>query len=254
MTEIPAHDLEAACGAIRDAAEANGVSLRPVGSFAVRSHCGRFQSLLDRMGRDAVNDLDFAAERRHSKSVRRVFEGLGYVGHKQLALATDGQHQYFVHPQTRLGVDVYFDLLNYCHPIPFADRLRADPVTIPLAELLLAKMQIVELTEKDVKDTVVLLVEHDLGTGDDETINADRVADLLSRDWGFYYTFTQNVGRVVERLDRYDALDDAARATVRTRLGGLQERIEAHPKDFRWKLRSRVGTKRQWYQDVEEKE
>jgi hypothetical protein len=253
MSDGPDGSLGQACAAIQAAAERQGVPLRLVGSYAVRTHCERLGHLLDLMARETANDLDFASERKVGKGVQHLFEALGYIADKRLALATDGQHRYFVHPESRLGVDVYFDLMNYCHPVPFANRLAADPVTVPLAELLMAKMQIVQLTEKDIKDTMVLLLEHDLGAGDEETVNIDRITEVLSHDWGFYYTFSQNLAKVAERLPLYEALDPEARATLDERLARLRERIEAHPKDLRWKLRSRVGTRRPWYQDVEEK-
>ena len=182
-----------------------------------------------------------------------MFDELGYVADRQVALATDGQHRFFVHPETRLGVDVYFDQMNYCHPVVFEGRLRADPNTLPLAELLLAKMQIVQLTEKDIKDTIVLLLEHQVGDTDDETVNAGRITEVLSHDWGFWYTMTSNLEKVGERLPLYAVIDEEAKALVKHRIAALAERIESAPKDLRWKLRARVGTRRQWYQDVEEK-
>jgi len=78
----------------------------------------------------------------------------------------------------------------------FLKRLEIDYPTISLADLLLEKMQIVKLNEKDILDTIVMLREHDVGEGDKETINSDRVSGLLSDDWGFYYTVTTNLGKI----------------------------------------------------------
>src|SRR5207237_5396907 len=118
----------------------------------------------------------------------------------EIAGATGGTRYYFKHPRTGLGVDIFMDELYYCHRIAFGGRLHVDSHTIPLAELLLEKMQIVELNEKDVKDTIVLLLEHDIGDGDDETVNGRLIADVLSDDWGFYHTVNMNLDRVVGHL------------------------------------------------------
>lgn len=239
--------------AIRQAMDEFGSPIRLAGSYAVRIHCDRHADVLDRLRRENVNDLDFVAERRSAREVERAFEGLGYAADKRIELASDGQQRYFVHPETRLGVDVYLGSMNYCHPIRFEGRMEADPVTIPLAELLLSKLQIVELTDKDIKDGVALLLSHDLGSDDADVINADRIAGILSRDWGFHHTVTTNLETISRRLLEYAALSESERAVVADRLSRLRARIDEEPKDTRWRLRAKMGTRVRWYQAVEEK-
>lgn len=246
--------LKEACRSIQTEAQSRNVPLRLVGSFAIKAHCPRFGHMLNLLGREEVNDLDFASRHQYGRAIKGMFEDLGFVADRRIELATAGQHRYFVHPSTRLGVDVYLDLMNYCHPLEFAGRLDADDETLPLAELLLAKMQIVQLTEKDVKDTIVLLLEHDVGSGDGETVNVDRIGETLAHDWGFCYTVTTNLRKVAERIRTYTALSEEDMTTVIHRIGELERRIEEQPKDLRWKLRARVGIRRRWYQEVEEKE
>ena len=48
-----------------------------------------------------------------------------------------------------------------------------EPLTIPLAELFLTKAQIVQMNRKDVLDLLALLLDHEVGPGDAETINSD---------------------------------------------------------------------------------
>jgi hypothetical protein len=62
--------------------------------------------------------------------------------------------------------------------------------------MLLEKMQIVQINEKDVIDTIMLLLEHPLGDIDKETINIKRVAELCAADWGLWRTLTMNLGKV----------------------------------------------------------
>ena len=121
----------------------------------------------------------------------------------------------------------------------------------PVAELLLEKMQIVNITEKDLKDSVILLAEHDIGDTDNETINGKHIASILSKDWGFSYTVTTNLQHVKEYADK-SPLGEADNLLVKQRIARLLDIIEKAPKSLRWTTRARIGTKKKWYQDVEE--
>jgi hypothetical protein len=238
---------------VRERAAAAGLRLRLAGSYAIRVHCERYGDLLDTLKRDTVNDLDLVTERRGGREVGAILEDMGYVGDRTVEIASSGRQRYFVHRDYDLSIDVYLGGLYYCHPLELEKRLDVDPVTIPLAELLLSKLQIVNVTEKDLKDVVVLLVEHEVGDQDNETINGRLVSSLLGNNWGFWYTATTNMKRALGRVDAYQ-LSESQRATFRNRATGLLARIEDTPKSLRWKLRARVGTHMAWYQDVEEKQ
>ena len=123
-------------------------------------------------------------------------------------------------------------------------------------DLLLEKMQIVEINLKDFKDTIVLLLEHDLGrpgSNSEKTIDTDYIVNLMASDWGFYYTFTTNLNRVKEHVDQFDALASPDKDVIRSRIDELIDLIEVSPKSLKWKLRATVGTKKLWYQEVSEK-
>jgi hypothetical protein len=138
-----------------------------------------------------------------------------------------------------------------CHRIPLMDRLDVDALTLPLAELLLTKLQVVELNKRDETDLLLLLLEHDVGTTDDETINAEVIAALCARDWGLWRTVKLNVERLREALGGYAFSPEQADA-VRRRLDALWDRIDAEPKSSKWKLRDRVGDRKRWYEKPEE--
>jgi hypothetical protein len=123
---------------------------------------------------------------------------------------------------------------------------------LPLAELLLEKMQIVQINEKDQIDSIMLLREHPLGETDMETVNAEVITRTLADDWGFWRTVTGNLKLLDETLDHYEDLSGEDRQVVRARIHELQERIESSPKSLRWKARARIGEKVKWYKDVEE--
>jgi hypothetical protein len=126
-------------------------------------------------------------------------------------------------------------------------------MTVPLAELLLTKLQIVELNEKDVKDALALLHDHQVEEEDGDAINGAHVARLCAADWGLWRTFTANLGSLGDHLGRYD-LPDESKERIAGRIQELQARIEEEPKSFGWKMRSKIGDRKRWYQLPEEVE
>jgi hypothetical protein len=139
-----------------------------------------------------------------------------------------------------------------CHKIPLEDRLKFDPVTIPLAELFLSKTQIVELNHKDMLDIASILFNNETGDDDLEKINLKVVAQLCGQDWGLYKTTSINLGRVEEFVGKESAFSQEERDIVVSRARSIQKTFEEMPKPIAWQLRDRVGTRVKWYIEVEE--
>jgi hypothetical protein len=166
-----------------------------------------------------------------------------------------GRKIYFDTTDERPHVDIFFDKLNMCHVVSWEKgRLELDKPTISLADLMLEKLQIVQINEKDVKDVMMLLREHAIGADDHEVVNGAYISKIMAKDWGFYYTSTTNLNKIKSLLGEYDALSPDARDIIAARIDELLLMIEKEPKSLGWKLRARVGTKKQWYNDVEEVE
>jgi hypothetical protein len=179
-----------------------------------------------------------------------MFKELGYTLDKEMLIL--GERLKFHSPSNGPDIDVFLDELRMSHTLVFKDRLKLDLPTIPLVDLLLEKMQIVQINEKDIKDTILLLREHAVGNGESETIDSQHLSKLLSNDWGFYYTVTTNLKKVTEFLPVYTALSEDDRKDVSSKVSALIEKIESAPKSAKWKMRATVGTKKKWYEDVEE--
>src|SRR6476646_2234905 len=122
-----------------------------------------------------------------------------------------------------------------CPTLPLGERLDADELTVPLAELLLTKLQIVRLTAKDLLDLCVLLAEHPVGDGDVETIDGERIAALCSRDWGLQHTVERALDRVDAEAERLRPADAPA---IRERVSELRRRLAVHPKTRKWRMRA----------------
>jgi hypothetical protein len=236
---------------ILETSEEAGLLLRVIGSLAFQMHCPQFGYLQAAMGR-AYTDIDFAAYGRQSKQIQELLNSLGYQENREVYITSEGERAIFDQPQSGLHVDVFYEKLDFCHTIYWKDRLEVDSPTIPLAELLLEKMQIVKINEKDVIDTIMLLLEHPLGEGDEESINIRRVARLCADDWGLWRTTTMNLDKVQRLAQGYEQLTSEQKARVQEQVRSALTHLEAVPKPLAWKLRARVGDRVKWYKDVDE--
>jgi len=229
------------------------VIMRLIGALAFRTHCPEFGYIQDKLGRK-FTDIDFASYPRFVRDIRRILTELGYEEDKQVTQLFGDRRMLFHDPVFGRHIDVFFNLLDFCHPVTFVDRLEAETLTLPLAELLLEKMQIVKINEKDLIDSIMLLREHPIGKTDKETINADIIASTLGKDWGYWRTVTGSLKLLKEILDDYEGLSQDDRDIVRKRIDELETRIEFEPKTLRWKARAKIGERVKWYKDVEELE
>ena len=236
---------------ILKASDEAGILLRVIGSLAFQMHCPQFGHLQAAMGR-AYTDIDFAAYGKQTKQIQDLMASLGYKDNREVFIVSEGERSIFDKPEAGLHVDVFYEKLDFCHAIYWKDRLETDSPTIPLAELLLEKMQIVQINEKDVIDTIMLLLEHPLGDVDKETINLKRVAMLCAADWGLWRTTTMNLEKVRALAHGYPQLTDEQKAKVEQQVKDALARLDAEPKSMGWKLRARVGDRVKWYKEVDE--
>jgi len=235
---------------IVNAAEEKGVRLRLLGAIAFRVHCPKYEYLHRGLGR-SISDLDFIGYSKQRGQIEELFLELGYVKRPPSLVTAYSLREIYMHPSQNIVIDVFFDKLQMSHDIDFKNRLEVDSPTIPLAELLLQKIQIVQLTEKDVKDIVVLMREHEVTNHDKEAINLPYISKILANDWGFYYTATTNLRKVGGLLSSFDQLSETDKLDIKAKIEKALQSIESEPKSFSWKMRARVGPSKKWYREVE---
>lgn len=242
---------------IVEQAQQNGLTLRVLGATAFRIHCPDHVHVHISMGRE-VTDIDFAGYSREGEGIESFLSKDRFHSERHRASLTPGlfvgRHIY-ENPETGLHVDIFEDELNMCHVVNFRNRLQLDFPTITLADLALEKFQIVTLNEKDVRDMLMLLAAHPIGDTEKETINGKYIADIMSKDWGFYYTTTLNLGKIRKGIERYkDLFTIQDNRNIAERITQLEKMIENVPKSLKWKARAAIGPRVQWYNDVEEVE
>jgi hypothetical protein len=144
-------------------------------------------------------------------------------------------------------IDVFLDVFEMCHKIDLKDRIALEPLTLSMADLLATKLQIFKTNEKDFKDIIAMLLDHEVTDSDvPDAINGARLADLCANDWGIYKTFTLVLDKTSIMLDKFD-LPAKDKQTVTERMGRIRKMIEDKPKTMGWKMRAKIGEKKAWY-------
>jgi hypothetical protein len=235
---------------VAEAAESEELTLRLLGGVAIRL---RAKDGLHPAFEREYADLDWIVPKGKSPDAQKFFDALGYTPHVRFNAIHGRERLLFFDEENNRQVDVLVGTFRMSHEIPFGDRLALEPFTVPLAELLLTKLQIVQLNEKDVRDALALLHDHSVEESDGEAVNAAQIARLCASDWGLWRTFTANLSDLDEHIDRYD-LPEESKRRIAERVQRLQERIEEEPKTFGWKMRAKIGDRRRWYELPEEVE
>lgn len=232
-----------------DAAGEQSILLRVLGGLAVRVHHKSDHPTFTR----EFGDLDFVVAGKQRREFESFMPQAGYAPHKQFNLLNGAHRQIYYHNATEMKVDIFIGTFEMCHKIPLEDRLHIHPITIPLAELLLTKVQIAELNRKDALDIASLLFYTETGFDDDGKINLNRIAQLCGADWGLYKTTSINLKRVEEVVGGQDVnLSPEERRIILDRVKNIQSTFEKMPKSLAWRLRNKVGTRVRWYTEVEE--
>jgi hypothetical protein len=230
-------------------AESRGVVLRLLGGVAFYLRCPSARS--GDLAR-TYGDIDFIGHARQSSEIKRLFGELGYVPRERFNAMQGGRRLAFTDPVQQRRVDVFLDVFEMCHRFDLKERMEVDRQTIPLADLLATKLQIIETNEKDVGDMVCLLLDHEVGGTDlHDTVNGEYLAGLCGDDWGIYKTFTMKLAMLAAVVEKRD-LKASDREQVTRRIGQLRVAIESAPKSLAWKMRAAIGERVRWYEIPEE--
>jgi hypothetical protein len=238
-------ELLAAAEEIIAAAATAGATVRLLGGIAVFQLAASARSgPLARV----YHDYDVVVPSRHRAAAARVFRAAGYSEDPQFNALHGAQRMIFAAPRGFV-VDVLVGTFQMCHRLDLGRDLPASGLTIHAADLLLTKLQIVQIEEKDLRDAAALLLDLP-PDGTPAGIETARFVAPLAGDWGFFHTVERNLPRVVDWAR--DRLGGAQAGAVAAGAGRLAAAMEAAPKSMRWKMRARVGEKVTWYELPEE--
>lgn len=227
---------------------ASGVTLKLMGGVAVFVSC---PSAREPPLRREYADLDFVTAPGQRTALTDFFGSAGYRPDQAFNTLHGHQRLLFREPADGRKVDVFVAGYKLCHRVDLRHRLRHSGPTLTPADLLLSKLQVVAITEKDLLDLAAIPIDHPLADGSDRGIDQGYLARLCANDWGL----TQTVLTTLARLEQFIAgIDHPRQARAREAVQSLARVIEVQPKTLRWKARSVVGRRVKWYDLPEEHE
>lgn len=236
-------DLEAEARRLLSEIARRDLAIRLIGGMAIRLVAGdRLHPLFER----PIQDLDFVVATRDCKPAQALLSAAGYVADEQFNALNGARRLLYNDLEHGRQIDVFVGNFEMCHRLPLAERLAVQPETLPAADLLMTKLQIVKLNAKDRGDLYALFDSQDL-----EALELDWITQLTATDWGLHHTFEINLARLREALAE-QGLEPERAAGIEARIEAIDEAIQQAPKSRKWKLRARVGERKHWYQEPEE--
>jgi hypothetical protein len=229
-------------GDLIERTKARGAPVRALGGLAIALRAADAHPLLQR----TFADIDVAAPRKSRRHVTEAMEEAGLEAEPEFNALQGARRQIWWTPDHATHVDVFLGEFAMCHRLDLEHRLAVDHPALPAADLLLTKLQVVELNQKDVTDAAALLSTHRLDDHDGEgSINLERILEVLTNDWGFYTTATDNLAKVAGVVSEMEP--ELGRQVAET-TGQIRDEVDAAPKSRAFKLRARVGRRKRWYE------
>jgi hypothetical protein len=142
--------------------------------------------------------------------------------------------------------DIFVGRLNFSHGLNFGLEVLREGITFPFPELLIAKLQIHELTAADPPDLVMMTAEYDYGHDRGNGEDLSRAAEYCGRDYGLSLNVLSNIDKVEEWLESQH-LPTGLATSSRLTLEKLRSLVKAARKTLRWKARSILGQRLSWY-------
>jgi hypothetical protein len=231
---------------IMDESRQRGVTLKLAGGLAIHTHCS-VHDFCDR----SYADLDFVGLRSQYEQLVQEMKDLGYTENTNMTLSTGGSRLLFERKGSEKHIDVFMDSVDIEHQITLKNRLDIEKNTISVSDLLLLKLAITRLNEKDMRDIITLLKDLTLGHDDSPNmVNVDYIAGLCARQWGLYHDVLASLRKVAEYLQTY-SLPENSQLDVAKKLGTLRDTIVSMPKAMNWKLRAMLGERISWRREIE---
>jgi hypothetical protein len=235
-------------GALIEASELRRINVRLMGGVGIRLLLGaQLPSGFERPYRD----IDVITMRQDSRELEKLLAERGWEPSAAFNALNGSRRLLFTDPWSDAQVDVFVSVFEMCHKLPLADCLEQSGPSLPATDLLMTKLQIVELNEKDRNDCYALLCGCPAGRGAPTSIDPGRIADLTSRDWGLHHTFELNLRRLVDGVG-HDGPGSQHKEVITTRINVIEDAMDNAPKSRAWGIRARIGERKRWYEQPEE--
>jgi hypothetical protein len=231
-----------------DETNSKGITLRLLGGMAIylSSPCTRAEPFARE-----IDDLDFVVSKRQAYSLEKLLEKIGYTGDREFNSIHGESRLLFYSDLTAL--DIFVGEFQQCQSINLEKYFTHSKITIPLADLLLTKLQIIQINKKDILDILALLYDHEvkLDGDENEVISIQAINEVVCNDWGWYTTCMDNLEKILIFIG--ESFDANVQKTLKDRIELIRSNAYNSKKSLKWTVRAKIGRKVQWYELPEEK-
>ena len=231
---------------IRDIAKRNNTVLKLVGGLAIYEYCTD-HSFCERHHAD----MDLVGLVSQYEDIVQTMKKAGYLENTSMTISTGGSRLLFEKSEEASHIDIFLDRINIEHEIDLRNRLEIEEDTVSVSDLLLIKLTITRLNEKDLRDIIAMVKDFQMGHNDNpRTINMTYIADLCAKSWGLHHDVASSLRKTLQFLPTYH-LPKKVRIGVTKKLEALEDMILKSPKSLKWRLRALLGEHVAWRRKIE---
>lgn len=256
--QVGSDELTAEALKIVEQARTEGITLRVTGGVAIFHLAEKEPAIRQVLLRNrkagssgaTFADIDLVGYSKQTKLLNKLLlEELHFQKDKIINALFGDRRRIYYHPQGTYHIDILLDVLEFNHDIDIRGRLELAYPNLNAADLLLTKLQIHYINEKDLLDIIVLsvldgwVVEKDI----------QRVVEILSDDWDFYYEAVNNLKLASEMAKKMSQEGKVTQLRLSTeRINSLMQTLEQAPKTKKWEKRARKGPDKAWWREIED--
>jgi hypothetical protein len=233
---------------IIDASEKKGIPIRLLGGMAIylTSPCTKAPPF----SRE-IEDLDFVVPKKKAYPLEKLLPTMGFEADHEFN-SIHGEYRLLFYSEMG-DLDFFVGDFAQCHSMGLEKYINTTRLTIPLAHLLLTKLQVVQINTKDILDILAVLHDHEVVADGDpnDVISLAALNAILADDWGWYTTCMDSFDKVQKFV--VENIKDPDQKLLNEKIEAIRSSAANAKKSLKWTVRSKVGRKVQWYELPEEK-
>lgn len=206
-----------------DAATQKNLTLRVMSGVAVYLTCSSIETHPSLQRK--ILDIDLVAPTTQWDALAEIFKAQGAMpGTKNVNV--------WVFAKDGIRIEVCSPQFDYTD---LSSRLALASPTLPLADLLLFKLQRQPFEERDIQDAIALLLDHRVAKGEaEEQIDHTYIAKLCASNWRLFHRVYDHTIILEKILDQYVEPEEAQLVWRRIEL--IQGEMDRQPKSFGWMI------------------
>jgi hypothetical protein len=164
--------------------------------------------------------MELVADASRANEIENMLVKLGFALGESRAAPRGVTTMEFFDDRSHVGIKIFLDNSEIFGKIDPTNELGLFKYTVPVTNLLLAELQIAEISEDDIRDIMAIVLDHEVGKGDPEKIDMEYIGELSSRDPNLWKSLSENCQKIVKFVDS-NSFPDIDWKKVESKIGDL---------------------------------